>query len=122
MSCAVCRVPCAVCRVPFANHRSPFALASLILRDVGHEHPTQHPNFADDAIPVKLWTAQPDSRHDGLCIAYLLDFIYPELASVSKHFAEALGCVNLFTRLVDGVHSVNVDCTHDFGFLDITRL
>ena len=72
---------------------------------------------------MKLWTAQPGSRHDGLCIAYLLDFIYPELVSVSKHFAEALGCVNLFPKLVDGVYSVNVECTHDFGFLDdVARL
>ena len=71
---------------------------------------------------MKLWTAQPDSRHDDLCIAYLLDFIYLELASVSKNFAESLGCVNLCTKFVDGVHFVNVDCTHDFGFLDITRL
>ena len=72
---------------------------------------------------MKLWTAQPDSRHDDLCIAYLLDIIYPKLASDSKHFAEALGCVNLSTRLVDGVHSVNVECTHDSGSLnDVTRV
>ena len=72
---------------------------------------------------MKLWTAQPGSRHDGLCIEYLLDFIYPELVSVLKYFAEALGCVILFTKFVDGVHFVNVQCTHDFEFLeDVTRL
>ena len=76
------------------------------------------PDFVDDASPVKLRTAQPGSRHIGLCIAYLLDFIYLELASVSKYFAEALGYVNLFTKFDDGVHSVNVACTHDFEFLD----
>ena len=83
----------------------PFALGSL-------------PDFVDDASPVKLRTAQRGSRHLGLCIAYRLDFIYLEFASVSKYFAEALGCVNLFTKFVDGVHSVNVACTHDFKLLD----
>ena len=147
--CMPCRVPCAVrrlpglcrcrrlrmfslffavfavffCRSSFAVLRSPFALGSLILRDVGNEHATQHPDFADAAIPVKLWTAQSDSRHNGLCIAYLLDFIYLELVSVLKYFSEALSCVNFFTKFVDGVCSVNVDCTHDSGFLDdVTRL
>ena len=72
---------------------------------------------------MKLWTAQSDSRHDGLCIAYLLDFIYLELVSVLKYFSDALSCVNFFTKFVDGVCSVNVDCTHDSGFLDdVTRL
>ena len=76
------------------------------------------PDFVDDASPVKLRTAQRGSRHLGLCIAYRLDFIYLEFASVSKYFAEALGCVNLFTKFADGVHSVNVACTHDLEFLD----
>ena len=89
----MCRVPCAV--------------RSWLL-----------PDFVDDASPVKLRTAQPGSRHIGPCIAYRLDFIYLEFALVSKYFAEALGCVNLFTKFVDGVHSVNVACTHDFEFLD----
>ena len=90
----------------------PFADRSWLLAD-----------FVDDASPVKLRTAQFGSRHTGRCIAYLLDFIYLELASVSKYFAEALGCINLFTKFVDGVHSVNVACTHDFEFLDdVTRL
>ena len=102
--------------------RLPFALGSLFLRNVGHEHATELRNFADNAIPVKLCTAQPGSRHNGFCIAYLLEFIYPKLVPVSKHFAEALGCVNLFTKFVEGAHIVNVACTHDFGFLDVTRL
>ena len=87
--------------------RVPFAVRSWLL-----------PVFVDDASPLKLRTAQPGSRHIGLCIAYLLDFIYLQLASVSKYFAEAIGCVNLFTKFVDGVHSVNVACAHDFEFLD----
>ena len=114
--CAVCSAQCAVrslqipvCRLPFVLHRwpcaavpcavcrVPFAVRSWLL-----------PDFVDDASPVKLRTAQPGSRHIGLCIAYRLDFIYLELASVSKYFAEALGCVNLFTKFVDGVHSVHV--------------
>ena len=118
-----CRLRCFL--LPFFLRHSPLALRipPLILRDVGQEHATRHPDFADDAIAVKLWTAQPDSRHDDLCIAHLLDFIYLELVSVSKHFAEALGCVILFTKFVDGVHFVNIDCTHDSGFLDdVTRL
>ena len=81
------------------------------------------PDFVDNASPVKLRTAQPGSRHTGLCIAYLLDFIYQELASVSEYFADALGCVNLFSKFVDGAHSVHVACTHDFEILDdVTRL
>ena len=72
---------------------------------------------------MKLWTAQPGSRHDGLCIAYLLDIIYLELVSVLKCFAESLGCVILCTKFVDGVHFVNIECTHDSGSLnDVTRL
>ena len=106
------RVPCAVCRVPCAMCRLPCAVRSWL-----------RPDFVDDARAVKLRTAQFGSRHTGRCIAYLLDFIYLELASVSKYFAEALGRVNLFTKFFDGVHSVNVACTHDFEFLDdVTRL
>ena len=92
--------------------RVPFAVRSWLL-----------PDFVGDASPVKPRTAQSGSRHVGLCVAYLLDFIHVELASVSKYFAEALGCVNLFTKFVDGVHSVNVAGTHDYEFLnDVTRL
>ena len=102
---AACSVQRAACRVPCAE-------CSWLL-----------PDFVDDASPVKLRTAQPGSRHIGLCIAWLLEFIYLELASVSKYFAEAPGCVALFTKFVDGVHSVNVACTHDFEFLDdVNRL
>ena len=109
--------------MPFVLCRSRIALGSLILRDVGHEHATQHPDFVNDAVLVKLWTAEPGSRHNDFCIAYLLDFIFRKLASVSKYFAEALCCVNFFTKFVDGVHSVIVQCTHDSGFLDdVTRL
>ena len=125
VQCAVCSVQCSVqcalavrrsplaaCSLPFAVCRVPFADRSWLLAD-----------FVDDASPVKLRTAQFGSRHTGRCIAYLLDFIYLELASVSKDFAEALGCINLFTKFVEGVHTVNVACTHDFEFLDdVTRL
>ena len=100
LSCAVCRLPCAVCRLPCA-------VRSWL-----------RPDFVDDASAVKLRTAQFGSCHTGRCIAYLLEFIYLELASVSEYFGEALGCVNLFTKFVVGVHSVNVACTHDFEFLD----
>ena len=101
--------------MPFVLCRSRIALGSLILRDVGHEHATQHPDFVNDAVLVKLWTVEPGSRHNDFCIAYLLDFIFRKLVSVLKCFAEALGCVILCTKLVDGVHFVNVQCTHDSG-------
>ena len=61
--------------------------------------------------------------HNGLCIAYLLDIIYLELVSVLKYFAEVLSSVNLLTKFVDGVCSVNMECTHDSGFVaDLTHL
>ena len=95
------RVPCAVCRLPCAVCRLPCAVRSWL-----------RPDFVDDASAVKLRTAKFGSRHTGRCIAYLLEFIYLELASVSEYFAEALGCVNLFTKFVDGVHSVHVACMY----------
>ena len=57
----------------YAIRRSPFAFSvcrlrlPLILRNVDHEHATRLPDFADDAVPVKLWTAQPESSLKVFC-------------------------------------------------------